>query len=78
MPNDEELPACPSRASELWQRNASEAPRLVNRIGKVLRTGQAYELRDTDGMTINVAEVCPGTSPIRSAEGFRISGRVRL
>ena len=32
------------------------ATRLVNRIGKVLRTGEAYELRDTDGTPISVAE----------------------
>ena len=31
------------------------ATRLVNRIGKVLRTGQAYELRDNDGTPITVA-----------------------
>ena len=31
------------------------ATRLVNRIGKVLRTGEAYELRDTDGTPISVA-----------------------
>ena len=31
------------------------ATRLVNRIGKVLRTGQAYELRDHDGTPITVA-----------------------
>ena len=32
------------------------ATRLVNRIGKVLRTGEDYELRDTDGTPINVAQ----------------------
>lgn len=32
------------------------ATRLVNRIGKVLRTGEAYELRDTDGTPISVAQ----------------------
>jgi transposase len=32
------------------------ATRLVNRIGKVLRTGKAYELRDTEGKPITVAE----------------------
>jgi transposase len=32
------------------------ATRLVNRIGKVLRTGEAYELRDTDGTPISAAE----------------------
>ena len=31
------------------------ATRLVNRIGKVLRTGEAYELRDTNGTPISVA-----------------------
>lgn len=31
------------------------ATRLVNRIGKVLRTGKAYELRDTDGTPISVS-----------------------
>jgi transposase len=32
------------------------ATRLVNRIGKVLRTGEAYELRDTDGTPISAAQ----------------------
>jgi transposase len=32
------------------------ATRLVNRIGRVLRTGHPYELRDTDGTPISVAE----------------------
>ena len=32
------------------------ATRLVNRIGKVLRTGEEYELRDTDGTPISVAQ----------------------
>jgi len=32
------------------------ATRLVNRIGKVLRTGEDYELRDTDGTPISVAQ----------------------
>ena len=32
------------------------ATRLVNRIGKVLRSGEAYELRDTDGTPISAAE----------------------
>ena len=32
------------------------ATRLVNRIGKVLRTGEAYELRDSTGKPITVAE----------------------
>lgn len=32
------------------------ATRLVNRIGKVLRTGEAYELRNLDGTAITVAE----------------------
>ena len=32
------------------------ATRLVNRIGKVLRTGEAYELRDNTGTSISIAE----------------------
>ncbi len=32
------------------------ATRLVNRIGKVLRTGEGYELRDADGTPISVAQ----------------------
>ena len=32
------------------------ATRLVNRIGKMLRTGEAYELRDDTGKTITIAE----------------------
>jgi transposase len=32
------------------------ATRLVNRIGKVLRTGEAYELRDSTGKSISIAE----------------------
>ena len=32
------------------------ATRLVNRIGKVLRTGKAYELRDIDGTPISIVE----------------------
>ena len=32
------------------------ATRLVNRIGKVLRTGEDYELRDTDGTPVSVAQ----------------------
>ena len=32
------------------------ATRIVNRIGKVLRTGEAYELRDQAGKPISVAE----------------------
>ena len=32
------------------------ATRLVIRIGKVLRTGAGYELRDTDGTPISVAQ----------------------
>ena len=48
------------------------ATRLVNRIGKVLRTGKAYELRDTDGRPITVAE---GRSII--AERFSIPKEIR-
>ena len=29
---------------------------MANRIGKVLRTGKAYELRDTDGTPISIVE----------------------
>jgi hypothetical protein len=32
------------------------ATRLVNRIGKVLRTGKAYELRGIDGTPISIVE----------------------
>ena len=32
------------------------ANRLVNRIFRVLRTGQPYVLRDVDGRTIDLAE----------------------
>lgn len=48
------------------------ATRLVNRIGKVLRTGQAYELRDPDGMMITVAE---GRAIV--AERFSIPAEIR-
>jgi transposase len=48
------------------------ATRLVNRIGKVLRTGKAYELRDTDGRPITVAE---GRSIV--AERFSIPKEIR-
>ena len=48
------------------------ATRLANRIGKVLRTGEAYELRDTAGQPITVAEgraslPSASASPRRSA-----------
>ena len=42
------------------------ATRLANRIGKVLRTGKAYELRDIDGTPISVAKARP-SSPSGSA-----------
>jgi hypothetical protein len=48
------------------------ATRLVNRIGKVLRTGEAYELRDTEGQPITVAE---GRSIV--AEQFGIPKEIR-
>jgi hypothetical protein len=48
------------------------ATRLVNRIGKVLRTGEAYELRDTAGQPITVAE---GRSIV--AERFSIPNEIR-
>ncbi len=48
------------------------ANRLVNRIGKVLRTGEAYELRDIDGTTITVAE---GRAIV--AERFSIPAEIR-
>lgn len=48
------------------------ATRLANRIGKVLRTGQAYELRDTEGTTITVAE---GRAIV--AERFSIPAEIR-
>lgn len=48
------------------------ATRLVNRIGKVLRTGEPYELRDMDGNPISVAQ---GKSIV--AERFTIPTEVR-
>jgi len=48
------------------------ATRLVNRIGRVLRTGEAYELRDTDGTPISVAE---GKAIV--AERFSVPSEVR-
>lgn len=48
------------------------ATRLVNRIGRVLRTGEAYELRDTDGTPISVAR---GKSIV--AERFTIPPEIR-
>jgi transposase len=48
------------------------ATRLVNRIGRVLRTGEAYELRDTDGTPISVAE---GKAIV--AERFSVPPEVR-
>ena len=48
------------------------ATRLVNRIGKVLRTGEAYELRDTDGTPISVAQ---GKAIV--AERFSVPSEVR-
>ena len=48
------------------------ATRLANRIGKVLRTGEAYELRNTDGTPISVAE---GKAIV--AERFTIPPEIR-
>jgi transposase len=48
------------------------ATRLVNRIGKVLRTGLAYELRDTDGTPITVAQ---GKAIV--AERFGVPAEIR-
>ena len=48
------------------------ATRLVNRIGKVLRTGEPYELRDTTGKPITTAE---GRAII--AEQFSIPVEIR-
>ena len=48
------------------------ATRLVNRIGKVLRTGEAYALRDIDGTTITVAE---GRAIV--AERFSVPAEIR-
>ena len=48
------------------------ATRLVNRIGRVLRSGQAYELRDTDGTPISVAQ---GKAIV--AERFTVPAEIR-
>ena len=48
------------------------ATRLANRIGKVLRTGEAYELRDTDGTPISVAQ---GKAIV--AERFSVPAEIR-
>jgi transposase len=48
------------------------ATRLVNRIGKVLRTGQPYELRDSTGKPISIAE---GKTLV--AERFSIPDEIR-
>jgi transposase len=48
------------------------ATRLANRIGKVLRTGKAYELRDIDGTPISVAE---GKAIV--AERFGVPAEIR-
>ena len=48
------------------------ATRLANRIGRVLRTGEAYELRDTDGKPITVAQ-----GKIIVAERFAIPVEIR-
>lgn len=48
------------------------ATRLANRIGRVLRTGEAYELRDTDGTPITVAQ-----GKIVVAERFAIPVEIR-
>jgi transposase len=48
------------------------ATRLVNRIGRVLRTGQAYELRDTDGTPITTAQ-----GKVICAERFSIPLEIR-
>jgi transposase len=48
------------------------ATRLVNRVGKVLRTGNDYELRDTDGTPITVAQ---GKTIV--AERFTIPTEIR-
>ncbi|WP_158745714.1 IS110 family transposase [Acidisphaera sp. L21] len=48
------------------------ATRIVNRIGKVLRTGEAYELRDQAGKPISVAE---GRAIV--AEQFSIPAEIR-
>jgi transposase len=48
------------------------ATRLVNRIGKVLRTGEDYELRDTDGTPISIAQ---GKAIV--AERFSVPAEIR-
>lgn len=48
------------------------ATRLVNRIGRVLRTGEAYGLRDIDGTPITVAE---GRAIV--AERFTVPAEIR-
>jgi hypothetical protein len=48
------------------------ATRLANRVGKVLRTGQPYELRDTDGTPISLAQ---GKAIV--AERFTIPAEIR-
>ena len=48
------------------------ATRLVNRIGRVLRTGKAYDLRDIDGTPITLAE---GKAIV--AEQFTIPPEIR-
>ncbi len=48
------------------------ATRLVNRIGKVLRSGEDYELRDTDGTPITTAQ---GRTIV--AERFSIPAEIR-
>jgi hypothetical protein len=48
------------------------ATRLVNRIGKVLRTGKAYELRDIDGTPISIVE---GRAIV--AERFSVPAEIR-
>ncbi|MGK7871438.1 transposase [Falsiroseomonas sp. E2-1-a20] len=48
------------------------ATRLINRIGRVLRTGLAYELRDTDGTPVSVAQ-----GRIIVTERFSIPAEIR-
>jgi hypothetical protein len=48
------------------------ATRLLNRIGKVLRTGEPYELRDGAGKSISIAE---GRTIV--AEQFSIPAEIR-
>jgi hypothetical protein len=42
--------------AEQHQWLARATARQVRKLGKVLRTGEAYELRDTDGTPISAAE----------------------